>query len=172
MAESGNLQSEIYELEDCIIYDDCVTGNASDYWATSSNVTATRGTSGTTFANSSTGTGDVFLTVSSSRLLIPCTNNFCIDFDVTNANTMAFYFPTADNSRGSLYISSSFTSTDTVNIKLQYKVAEKKMYFLKDDVAYADKAIDFETNTATGFIITDWQGDLNLTIKNFKVYPI
>ena len=156
--------SEIYDIQDYIRYFDG-TVNTGEW---SGNVTATATDDGVHLTSTQTNT---FLLKDSSQLFIPVSKSFTIEFTGKIQNVCAFYISTSQNTRGTLVgILNALSPVRTANYKFEW--SDGVMTFYIDDAPITTTNLNLSSVDNCGICFVDWQNDLNIYIKDFKVYPL
>lgn len=157
VAESGTLQSDSFELLDCMFYDDGVsTPHRSDY--TTSELSVSYDSSGTVLSHSSSTTGSYTLNYAIDR-------DVCVEFDfkinARNGNNIRFfggganiYYSTAELVDNSFHHFKAEINDSTVNTSV-------------DNVNIGE--LSRGSNTALRFVLANGCG---ITFKNLVVYQI
>ena len=168
VAESGTFQSGTYPVWDTIVYD-----NGSANYDITSNIEMTRIENGTSFVATATGTQYVRLLKGSSEFFLPYDKDWQVELDFYRDNALAFYVSTSSNRLVKDLFSSGSTPTQQwFNMKIKYIASEQKIYRYYDGgtpTVYDN--INFGSSNV-GINIQDWQGDVNIQIKNLKAYLI
>lgn len=155
---------EIYSVLDSIRYFDG-TVNTGEWSGT---VTATATNDGVHLTTSQQNT---FLLKNSSQLFVPTSEDFTIEFEGVINNVCTFYISTVNNSRGTTVGTlNPLSPVRTAHYKFEWANGVMKFY-INDDLIKTTN-LDLSSVTYCGICFTDWQGDLNIYLKDFKVYPI
>lgn len=112
-----------------------------------------------------------FLLKNNSQLFIPTDNNFCIEFTGIINNVCVFSISTVQNYRGTTVGTlNSRNPIASVNYKFEWVNGEMKFYI--NNVLTTTTNLDLSSVNYCGICFTDWQNDLDIYLKDFKVYPI
>ena len=166
---SGSLQSERYDILDCLYYDKALdgTGNHNDLWY-SSGVTLTRTSTGTTVVGNNTDNSMLLLYYGNANNCIPSTSDFCIEFDLISENNCGMFM--GDSSNYYAYTLNIPTGSSFVHHKIVYSASDNTLTQYQDGVARTPISTSVTGNF--GFRLVDYQKDMDIIFKNFEVYPI
>ena len=166
---SSIIVSVPYSVLDCI-----TTTNTHDSWVISTNVAYEDLDNGVHFTGVNTNTDRAILKQTNNTYL-NSNSDWCIDFKLSCANILAIYFKNGGEG-------TDITSASTGNLGIDY-TTENTVKFTYDastgkvtpNVNGVDKtALDISsiTSDTVGFAFIDWQGDMDITITDFKIYPV
>ena len=168
-AKYGTLVSETCNVLDCI-----TTTNTHDSWVIGTNVAYEDLDNGVHFTGVNTNTDRAILKQTNNTYL-NSNSDWCIDFKLSCANIMAIYFKNgADGaditnaSTGNLGI--DYTTENTV--KFTYDASTGKVTPNVNGVNKTALDISSITSDTVDFAFVDWQGDMDITITDFKIYPV
>ena len=159
----GSLQSETYAVWDTIWYFDGV--NNTGEWS-GANTVATATENGVRVTSTH---NNIFLSKDNNQLIIPTNNDFCIEFTGIITNPITLSLTTQATVRGSPQIT---INTDTTAHLYQFKYSNGVLTQYKDNVPVNSMNRDVSSVSNCGVMFVDWQGDMDITVKDFKVYPI
>ena len=157
----GSIVSEPYNVFDAIAYFDGVVNNHFK------NATETIVDDGIQVTSTSQ---NIFFQKNGTQLFIPTDTDFAVEFNLKfNSGSSGFYagFTTANDTRGT----NMQVVQQTTNNLYKLTVVDGVFTLYCDGVEVNHTSISFSVANC-GFCITDWQQDLDVTIKDFKVYPI
>lgn len=106
-----------------------------------------------------------------SQLFIPTNNGFCIEFTGKIQNVCALYISTVNNLRGTL-VGTLNALSPVRNANYKFEWSDGVMKFYINDAPITTTNLDLSSVTYCGICFTDWQGDLDIYLKDFKVYTI
>lgn len=166
VAESGTFQSEPYSIIDAIAKDNGTTDTS--LWA-SSTATIDR-TSGQYTEFIGTGSSNsIYFTKNSTSDYFDKDTSYAFEFDCLNANASSIYIYQGSNSKGGIGI----PVTDAFClVRLEYDATNQKISLFKNNVQQGSSVSLSSVTSNFGVRIVDWQGDLDLKLKNFRAYPI
>ena len=159
----SSLQSEIFVVSDTIWYFDGV--NNTGEWS-GANTVATATENGVRVTSTH---NNIFLSKDNNQLIIPTNNDFCIEFTGIITNPITLSLTTQATVRGSPQIT---INTDTTAHLYQFKYINGVLTQYKDNVLVNSMNRDVSSVSNCGVMFVDWQGDMDITVKDFKVYPI
>ena len=133
----------------------------------------TRIENGTSFVATATGTQYVRLLKGSSEFFMPPNQDWIIEFDFYRENIVPIYASTSSNRLvKDIFLTGSTPAQQWFNLKIKYIASEQKIYRYYDDgTPQIYENINFN-NQNVGINIQDWQGDIDIKIKNLKAYLI
>ena len=155
--------SETYELYDSLWYFDGV--NDTGEWS-GANTVVTPTSDGVHVTSTHY---NIFLSKNNNQLIIPTDNDFCIAFEGIISNTCTLSLNTANDVRGSPQIA---ISEDATQQSYKFKYVNGVLTQYKNDVLVNSINIDVSGVSNCGVMFVDWQTDLNITVKDFRVYLI
>lgn len=167
VAMSGSLQSETYELLDCLQYDQATTGNKDTHWATPSNCTVSDPTStGTTVSASTQGSTGRYISS------ISLTTDFLVELQVLfNGKTSRLGF--RDGISDVIITSQNHTEEKYYQIKRENGIIQVRTS--SDGSTWGNwSGSTSNTNSIRfEFILPVSSSDTwSLTYRNLKIYPI
>ncbi len=158
---------ETYEVIDAFLKDNGTTDTS--IWS-SSTATIDRNVSNEYTQFTGTGSSNAVMLVKNGvNDVFDYTKNWAIEFDGWNANTSSIYVYQGSSSKGGI---SNPTSSDFVKIRIEYDATNQAIKLFKDNVQQGNTVSLNSVTTNFSIRFVDWQGDLNLKIKNFKAYSI
>ena len=167
VAESGTLQSETYNLLDCLFYDDGVTDTASwDLLLCSKSVSATNGKTFTCTETNASARASMN-PVDNASAYDFVANPLIWEFDVVSVTgNVALQFIQQNPSINKAFnINSNY---DNSTVKIEYNGSKMTLY---QDGAYVNEiTVTFSSTMRIGFSIPTLNN--SITVKNVKVYPI
>ena len=155
--------TKIYELWDMIWCFDGVT-NTGEWSGANTVATATENGGRVTSTHN-----NIFLSKDNNQLIIPTDIDFCIEFTGIITNPITLSLTTQATVRGSPQIT---ISTGTTAHLYQFKYSNGVLTQYKDNVLVNSMNRDVSSVSNCGVMFVDWQGDMDITVKDFKVYPI
>ena len=119
-----------------------------------------------------TGSGSsnsLWIEKNSSSNLFDYTKDWAFEFDCINANTCGVYINVSADRKGGTNIP---IVTEFTTIRVEYDATNQKIKLFKNGTQEDSTVTLTAFSTDFSFRIMDWQGDLDMKMKNFKVYPI
>jgi len=158
---------ETYEVIDAFLKDNGTTDTS--IWS-SSTATIDRNVSNEyTHFTGTASSNAVILVKNNVNDVFDYTKDWIIEFEGHNTNTSSIYIYQGSTSKGGI---GNSTSSDFVKIRIEYDATNQTIKLFKDNVQQGS-TVSLNSLTANfGFRFVDWQGDLDLKIKNFIAYPI
>ena len=160
----GSIVSEPYNVWDCIFYTDCTTDTGN--WEVANSGTASYSSDGV----HASGGGLLRLKVNNSTHYFDGTKDLTFDFYLKTANQCALYLVTNSGIRSNSILNIYTGWSSFKQVRLVYDATAHTVTPYVDGTAYTSVDVSSQTLTTCGFQITDWQDDLDVYIKNFKVY--
>jgi hypothetical protein len=115
--------------------------------------------------------GNTFLLKNGSQLFIPTDNDFCIEFTGIINNVCAFYISTVQNTRGT-NVGTLNTRNPIATANCRFEWINGVMKFYINNTLATTTNLDLSSVNNCGICFTDWQSDLDIYLKDFKVYSI
>ena len=168
---SGSLVSETYAILDCYAYDGMTDTDHNDIWQLT-NTNMTRTDEGTTFIANGGGQNTVRLKIGDLTNYIPSTSDFVIEFSLktTSQSTCYLTLQNTDN-KTSMEFPTPYNVLN--DYRLVYIANDKKVYRYMNGSQTPIAQYNADMGGAdVGFKFVDWQSDMNLLVKNFKIYPV
>ena len=163
----SSIQSETYEVIDAFLKDNGTTDTS--IWA-SSTATIDRNVSNEYTHFTGTGSSNAVILVKNGvNDVFDYTKNWAIEFDGWNVNASNIYVYQGSSSKGGV---NNPTSSDFVHIRLEYDATNQAIKIFKDNVQQGNTVSLNSVTTNFSIRFVDWQGDLDLKIKNFIAYSI
>ena len=167
IAVSGDLQSETYEVYDCIFRDGGITGDSNytafyNYAAFNPQVSST----GTLLTNSTTSTANYFANIDSTSDLYDFTAPFCVEFDIVSFE--ATYTGIQITETGETGVIKNFSQlgiTGACHLKVVVN-GTQILYYVDDEAPVT------QDYTVTKARVSLTLNNGTLTYKNFMIYPI
>lgn len=168
---SGSIVSGTFNVWDTMIY---YNGDNSVWNIQNNNIDITPLENGGRFVHSTGTSSDyVILQKGNTRWWIDYDKDWCIEFDYSRTNTSSIHFGTLANqglADGSFNL--PYDGTE-IFVKFEYKHSENKIYRIVPSNPSLNTSYDFNpNNSGIGFFFADWQHDMNITIRNLKMYYI
>ena len=161
------LQSETYEVLDCLYYDKALsgTGNYNDAMWNLNNATITRGANGSTI-KSTAQWGSIGVGTTSSRQALPLTDTIlCIEYNATGMDTHTFFnFRYNDGTNHYLY-------APILDGHHKLYISNSRQLLLVDDVVKNEFSLNWASSSVYFQSSAD-AVDLEFTFANFKIYPV
>ena len=146
--------------------------NSTTQWNTSSN-TSKKIINGNEvrFTGVNTNTNRIWLNPS-NELFLPYDSDWIIEFNLNSANLLALYFTQTVNSETGAVFGIYDTNFNKYRyVKIVYSTSNHNIkYYLDNTLKNTLNASSFTNNI--GFKLIDWQGDINISITDFKSYLI
>lgn len=169
--EYRRLLSETYAVWDTMIYYD---GNNDNVWnIQNNNITITPLENGARFTHSTGTLSDYLILQKNTRYWIDYNKDWCIEFIYSRADTSSIHFGTSSNQS---MIDCSFNlpyDGTEIFVKYEFKHSENKIYRIVPSNTSLNTSYDFNPNNSMiGFFFGDWQHDMDITVRNLKMYYI
>ena len=159
---SSSCQSEPYTVWDTLAYFDGIVNNHFN------NGTETIVDEGVQLVNT---VNDTFFQKNGTQLFIPTNTDFCVEFDLKfNSGTGGCYV--GFNKTNSTRWTNLQIAQVTTNNHYKLTVIDGVFTLYKDGTEVNHTTIDFTGVTYCGFCFTDWQNNLDVTLKDFRVYQV
>ena len=171
MHKDSATQSDLYPLWDTITYYD---GTSDSVWNISnSNVDITPVDNGGRFVHSTGTLSDyVILQKANNRYWIDYDKDWCIEFSYLRENMSSIHFGITSN-QTVIDCSIGLPVSSEIFVKLEYHHSENKIYRICPTNTSLNNSYEFNANNgAIGFFFGDWQHDIDITVKNLKMYYI
>ena len=162
----SSIVSGTYPVLDCVSYNPC-TSEVSNYFAFTRCTGSYSDNGMQVTANSTTGT--TILVFKILNTVMSTSNKYAIEFDLKTANEIVFRTDISSNTN----IASITGSFDIFNtMRLEYDFPNNLITYYKNGEYVSSKSIDNYESTKVVFYIGDFQQDMDIVIKDVKVYPI
>ena len=160
------ISSEIYEVWDTLFAIDGTVD--TDNWTPSANVTVSYSSEGTHFLANGSGGNQVNLKVNNSVHYFDGTTDKVYEFDLKTTSSMAIYI--VDNGSGRRLIYQNPPVNRWVHFKCLYDASNQIVTVYRDDVVQTPVDLYDYNLTTIGLQLYDWQGDMDLWIRDLKIY--
>ena len=163
--------SEIYDVWDTMTYYD---GTNDSVWnILNNNVEITPVENGANFVHSTGTSSDyVILQKNNTRWWIDYDKDWCIEFYYTRNNSSSIHFGTLAN-QGLVDGVFSLPLGTEIFVKYEYKHSENKLYRIVPSNTSLNTSYDLNPNNSNmGFFFGDWDHDMDITVRNLKMYYI
>lgn len=170
IAKSGDLESSIYELVDCLFYN-----NKTEWYNASTRLTVTQNSDGSTTLENTTVNNGYYLAnqIGTSKSSYADVNEWelgaCIEFDLVSTSDLGNIVQLNDynNNIASTKTFTALECTENNHIRIEVATNGSVSYYVDTGVP---KSATAQTDTfAVGFRVNP---NTSLTFKNFKIYPI
>ena len=155
---------------DTMIY---YNGDNSVWNIQNNNVTITPIENGGHFVNTGDGKSNyVILQKNNNRWWIDYDKDWCVEFDYSRTTISSIHFGTLAN-QGLIDGSFNLPMNNEISLKYEYKHSENKIYRIVPSNSSLNTSYDFNPNNQSiGFMFVDWQYDMDITVRNLKMYYI
>lgn len=145
--------------------------DSSASWSHSTNFRSYRNHDEIHVLGVNTNTNRLGLIPNNNVLFLPYAEDWCIEFNFKSENILAFYFiqDLNDELNGSSSITyGNIDFSKEYSIKFQYSHQNQTISYFMNNNLKVTLSTSFTNDI--GFRIIDWQGDMNITVYNLKVY--
>ena len=174
--EYGSLQSEIYEVYDTIVYDNMTSSDTAIFVVYNDSAIITRGDTYATVTAQGTSNSTIICKPNNSYDVYDTDRDVIVEFDLITQNDIELSLRQSGTTVKAAVVARNMgvSTTEWNNIKLKYDATNQKLIpYVNDSIPsyYQTNQVSCVFTTSKGsFGIQDWQKDINLQIKNFKIY--